>query len=273
MRRLWRRLPVPLRVGVWRALDRLGAWPVRLTVGPARGLTILTPASRSRGYRDGRYERPVLDLLAERLTPGMEFVDAGAFLGYFTLAAAARVGEEGRVWAFEPNTGCRRLLEHSVRRNGLANVTIDPRALGGRVGSGRLTAPANPAVVRVMPAETGRPEAGAVAVTTLDAWCAESGARPDLVKLDVEGAELEVLEGAAETLRRHRPLLVVEVHRGGALATSPELVVERLRTAGYGVRSLGPNRADDLAGALERLREMSLPPDRVAVAHLLATPG
>jgi FkbM family methyltransferase len=242
-----------------------------LAADPARGLTILVPASRRRGYRRGHHERPVLDLLAEKLAPGMQFVDAGAFLGYFTLAAAARVGRQGRVWAFEPCAESRRLLERSVRRNDLTNVTVVPRALGARAGEGRLTRPPNRSMARLMSPEAGRYETERVAVTTLDAWCAETGARPDVVKIDVEGRELELLEGAAETLRRDRPLLVIEAHRSPFFAATPEDLIEWLRSASYRVRPLAAEQAGDLSGALERLAAMPLPADRVGVLHLLAT--
>jgi hypothetical protein len=93
----------------------------------------------------------VLDLLAELLEPGMELIDAGAFLGYFTLAAAARVGARGRVWAFEPCAASRRLLERSVSRNRLANVTVVPLALG--VSPGSLRAGSRPCICWPAPAE------------------------------------------------------------------------------------------------------------------------
>ncbi len=266
---------MPLRAGVWRALDRLGAWPTRLAAGPARGLTVLVPASRRRGYRAGRYERPVLDALAELLAPGMEFIDAGAFLGYFTLAAAVRVEARGRVWAFEPCAASRRLLERSVSRNRLTNVTVVAMALGAEPGVGVLSPSANPSMARL--ARAGTEGAAPVEVTTLDRWCGESGARPNVIKIDVEGAELDVLTGAAETLHRHRPWLIIEAHVGSGLGpglgASPARLVEWLREAGYRVRPLAAGQADDLAGALARLAGQSPPPGRVATLHLLASPG
>lgn len=268
--RLWRRLPLPLRARVWRALDRLGARPVRFAAGPARGLTILVPASRRRAYRAGRYERPVLDALADLLQPGMEFVDVGAFLGYFTLAAAARVESRGRVWAFEPSAESRRLLERSVARNHLGNVTVVPLALGGSPGVAALSQPANPSMARLVRTDLER--LPRVEVTTLDGWCRDSGARPSVMKIDVEGAELEVLAGAAETLRRHRPSLVIEAHHGPRVGASAVRLVEGLQESRYRVRPLTAGRSDDLAGALARLTGQSPPPGRVAILHLLASP-
>lgn len=272
-RRLWRLLPLPFRAGAWRALDRLGAWPVRLAAGPARGLSLLAPASRRRGYRAGRHEPLVLELLAERLGPGMEFVDVGAFLGYFTLAAAVRVGPEGRVWAFEPRAANRRLIERSVRRNRLTQVSVSGLALGASPGRASLTRPPNPSMGRLLAAGEQARGATPIAVTTLDAWCAESGARPSLIKIDVEGGELGVLAGSAETLRRYRPLLLVEAHCGRHLSASPARLVEWLGAAGYRVAPLAGGLPGELAASLERLTRLSPPRQDVAVLHLLATPG
>ena len=273
LRRLWRRLPLAWRARLWRGLDLLGARPVRLAAGPARGLTLLVPASRRAGYRAGRFERPVLELLADRLAPGMQFVDAGAYLGYFTVAAAALVGTAGHVWAFEPRSASRRLLDGSVRRNRLTNVTVDPRALGRRSGEGRLLGSPNPSMDRLAAAGADRAGTTPVAVITLDQWRAETGARPDVVKLDVEGAELDVLAGGERTLRRDRPLLVIEAHSAAGLPSSPRRLVDWLEAAGYGVRPLTAEPTVDLEAALDRLAHRSLAPGRVAVLHLLATPG
>lgn len=270
-RRLWRRLPEPHRRRVWRALDRLGAWPVRIGGGPASGLTIYAPASRRRGYRAGRQERPLLELLEELVEPGMEVVDAGTFLGWITLAAAARVGERGRVWAFEPRAASRALLERSCRRNGLRQVTVVPAALGGASGAGFLATPANPAMARLTAAPGGSREP--VEVTTLDAWRKASGARPALVKIDVEGSELDLLRGAARTLRELRPVLAVEVHRGGGIALDPEELGELLRAAGYRLWPLGSRREGEAGPMLRRLAAVPADAPRVYTVHLLARPA
>lgn len=267
-RRLWRRLPEPLRRRVWWGLDRLGAWPVTIGGGPARGLEIYAPASRRRGYRAGSQERALLELLEERLEPGMEVVDAGAFLGWVTLAAAARVGAGGRVWAFEPRAASRALLERSCRRNRLRQVTVVPAALGARAGAGLLATPANPAMARLAPPPGSGNEP--VEVTTLDAWRETSLARPALIKLDVEGAELDVLRGAGATLRALRPLLVVEVHRGGGIDLDPEELGDWLRAAGYRPRPLGPRPEGEAGPMLRRLAAVPPSAPRVHTVQLVA---
>ncbi len=269
--RLWRLLPRRSRAAAWRLLDRLGPLPVRLAYGPARGRWLLAPASRLLAYRGGHHERAVLDLVAERLAAGMTFVDGGAFLGYFTLAAAARVGGGGRVWAFEPQPASRSTLERTVERNGLAQVTVVPAALGETPGEARLLDSSNPSMARL--AAGGGAGGRRVKVTSLDRWAADTGARPDLVKLDLEGGELAALRGAAGMIARCLPTLVVELHRRSGAADAPRAVVEWLWGAGYELAVLAAEGRRAVAPALGRLEAADPAAGEVVVLHLLATPA
>ena len=149
--------------------------------------------------------------------PGWVVVDAGAYLGFYTLFAARRVGGEGLVVAVEPLEANRRYIEHNVSVNGFEDrVRVDPRALSDRRGYEYITVSCYPATSSLIEAHVVRLGGEAcgrrlVAVTTLPALIEEHGlSRVDLLKLDVEGVEDRVLSvsGWEDVVKR----LVVEVH-------------------------------------------------------------
>jgi FkbM family methyltransferase len=160
-----------------------------------------------------RFARPALaPLLDAALPPGGVFADAGANLGLYTLWAARLVGSAGRVLAFEPMPEVRECLERNVALNGFDNVKIVAAGVGaepGRVTLYRLPG-ASGVTSRYMTAQGPPTE---VPVTTLDAEFPPGSRPPDLVKIDVEGMELEVLHGAQRLLSADvSPLVVLEAN-------------------------------------------------------------
>jgi FkbM family methyltransferase len=150
----------------------------------------------------------------------MTFVDAGANEGLYTLFAGRHVGESGRVLAFEPSAREFARMEANIALNGLGNVRPFRMALAQDDGEADLLiaddAHSGQNTLGALPHE-GVVEAGRerVAVRRLDRALAEEGMdRVDFIKIDVEGAEAGLLEGASETLRRFRPLLLIEFNDG-----------------------------------------------------------
>lgn len=197
------------------------------------------------------HEREVADYLAARVKPGQTCFDVGANVGIYVLQIARWSAPDGRIVAFEPNPATLGVLRAHVAMNGLeSRVTIVPQGAGAHpgtaelydseAGSGlsRIGAP-NPGIhVAVRPTE--------IALTTIDDYCREAGVVPDWILIDTEGYEYEVLLGAAETLRRHAPRVVVELH--------PHLSSQGSRAAGERLlRELGltPVPIGDVSGRTE----------------------
>jgi FkbM family methyltransferase len=166
----------------------------------------------------GTYEPALLSFLAAGLRAGDVVADIGAHIGVHSLTAAARLRAlgGGRVLAFEPARDSADRLRAGAAANGLDGlVTVAETALGAGPGVAALAADAvyddADAGVRSLHG-TGR-VVQEVPVTTFDAWAEGAGLdRLDVVKLDVEGAELDVLRGMRATLTRLRPrVLVAEV--------------------------------------------------------------
>ena len=178
-------------------------------VGAAHLAIDRADASVSIQIAAGEYEPHVATTLRERLRPGATFVDAGANVGYHTVLAAVAVGAEGRVIAVEANPENARLLRRSVEVNGFTNVDVLPLALGASWGSVEFGGHIGSNGGFVDAGAAGRAEGRATLVPTipLDALGLD---RVDLVKIDVEGAEALVLDGALGTLERCRPTIVME---------------------------------------------------------------
>jgi len=169
-------------------------------------------------YATGAYEPALVRFLRDELRRGDVMVDVGAHIGVHALTAAARLRRlgGGTVVAFEPAHDSAAKLRAAAARNRL-EVTVVEAALGAEPGSADLRAdPAYDAADAGVRSLHGRgTPVQAVPLTTFDAWAAGARLeRLDLVKLDVEGAELEALRGMAGSLGRLWPrALVVEVKR------------------------------------------------------------
>jgi FkbM family methyltransferase len=192
-------------------------------------------ASAGHGYGTGRRAARQMGLLSDLMERGDVIWDVGAHHGYMTLAAARHTGPLGAVHAFEPSASNRERLTRHVEWNDLRNVTIHAFALSDHEGEMRFGGGGSSKTFALGGGEER------VAVTT-GAMLIERGVcpAPHLVKVDVEGAEGDLLRGALPAFRGTARLLV-GVHSREAHASC----MQALRSAGYEVR---PSRA--LATAL-----------------------
>jgi FkbM family methyltransferase len=166
-------------------------------------------------YLQGAYEAHNVRCLRETLRAGAVFYDVGAHIGVVSLLAAALVGRDGRVFAFEPDPDNFTRLDRTIERNGVAQVTLVPAAVWS--ASGVVTfqrAPALSSGNRGAVATAGAEGDGVrieVKAVCLDEFAGDHPA-PDVVKIDVEGGEIDVLHGATRLLRAVRPVVLCEIH-------------------------------------------------------------
>jgi FkbM family methyltransferase len=183
----------------------------------------------------GTFEISETRLIQALLTPGMTFIDVGANIGYYTVIAARLVGPNGGVHAFEPHPEVRRRLQENVRRNGYGNVVVHAQAMAAETGFVSFyasTVDQNQGISSILPG-SGRAQALSVPSITLDEFAASlGGKRIDVIKMDVEGAEPQVIAGGQRTLAgQDAPAIVFEATELGATGKA-------LRTAGYHIRRL-----------------------------------
>jgi FkbM family methyltransferase len=176
--------------------------------GAARGLRFPIWPRKEKYYWTGEHESLVQRELLAALSPGMNVWDIGAHIGFFTVIAARAVAPGGGVQSFEPLEANRRRLREALRLNGITNAVVHDFALAGAVGRAQLYAHKSTAQWTIVRQE----EPGSsvdVPVTTLDDLVMTLSP-PDVIKIDAEGAELEILRGGASLLERQRPLLIIE---------------------------------------------------------------
>jgi FkbM family methyltransferase len=177
--------------------------------GPASGLRLKIDPLREKFYWTGTHERAVQTALVELLHRGDIVWDVGAHIGFFTLLSARLVGPTGEVVAFEPVRGNRSRLNESLRLNGVENVVVRGEAVAASNGHTVLH-PHGSSLMWTLRQGNGSATNTAVHCVTLDRVSVELRS-PTLIKVDAEGAELDVLRGARDLLRESRPAIVIEL--------------------------------------------------------------
>jgi FkbM family methyltransferase len=201
--------------------------------------------------RRGYWERLESDVIRSRLSYGMNVVDAGASFGHYTMLAAKRVGPSGKVFAFEPEPVIFRELKQNLQLRPYENVEAYNGALGDRDGEIELVFDRGNPGGHSLFANNVRIEGDRVrtSVWRLDTFLAQHTQvnQLDLLKIDTQGAEGLILEGAWSVIERDHPIIVMEFWPKGLEASgydSKELL-NRLAGLGYTISII-----DEVNGAL-----------------------
>lgn len=204
--------------------------------GQAAGMRI-DPSGAAAGYALGTSEPLIQDVFAEHVPSGGVVWDIGANIGFYSLIASRLVGD-GTVVAFEPLPDNQEAIRRNLALNEVANVELIGIALSDREGQAELEIHASPTWAKLdTSGDTSFKRDSEVSgqvrvdVSTMDAQL-EHVAAPDLVKMDIEGAEVAALRGADRLLRERRPTLICELHGTNAAVT------ELLQAYGYDVRTI-----------------------------------
>lgn len=222
-------------------LPTVYGFDMTMNLDGTRGRSLAGSIERNLFYL-GTYEPGTLDVMGQMMARrghGSTFVDVGAHIGTMSRFALQQ-DPEATVVAFEPNPASYALFEQNTAdANSDQSVVPVPFVLGNAAGSARLVLDERNSG-RVVTERSTDTQSGDVPVTTLDAALDEfnvSG-RVDVLKIDVEGAELDVLQGAEQTIASHRPDLIVEVD---GLQENPEIMA-LLEKYGYKIFILSGSR-------------------------------
>jgi len=209
----------------------------RVHAGPAKGLWLKVDPRKEKPFLEGYHELAIQKALQQYLRDGDVFYDVGSHIGLLSLVAARMIGAKGEVQAFEAAPENIAAIEQHVQRNRFPQIRVNPVAVWSSTGRVSFHRPFLGSLRGVVvPAGDSTPNAldCDVEATTLD-YFVNSHRPPHVIKVDVEGAEPEVLRGADKVFNRYRPILICEVHNQEART----IVQEWLSTRGYAVEWMG----------------------------------
>ncbi len=177
------------------------------------------------GYWLGSYEMNKRQAFEAEIEPGTVIYDIGANVGYFSLLAAVLTGKEGKVFAFEPLPRNIEFLRKHIELNKMAQISVIEAAVSDHSGEAYFDLGASSAMGHLSEAGEMR-----VRMVCLDEMLDKGELLPpDYIKLDVEGAEYEALQGARHLLKTHRPVLFLDTHNRNA----HHLTIALLEEMGY----------------------------------------
>lgn len=200
----------------------------------------------------GYYNRDIILLLKIIMKKGMTFLDIGANIGEITMVAAKLVGPAGRIIAFEPIDEIADKLQSHIDRNQLTQSSVVRAGLSDKNGTAPIYNPCGHEQKKDENAglgtlySTGSRESvlQSISLITLDDYLNKhSNIRPDIIKIDIEGAELPCLEGARRTIETFSPALIIEVQKHSAHAAGyhQEDILDFLTSLGYSCQRIGRN--------------------------------
>lgn len=207
----------------------------------------------------GQYEPIETAVMRRYLKPGMTMLDVGANIGHYAMVAARMVGPDGAVVAFEPEPENFAALQANLALNGLTQARAENLALGAIEGELTLYRDeANRGGHSLAPGNVQRAGQGTrVRVATLDAYVDAHlpGRRVGFIKMDVQGAEAQVIAGARTMLLRDKPVLLMEFWPHGirGMGGDPMALAADLLGMGYALQVI----ERDVAGNLRPLPDIA----------------
>jgi FkbM family methyltransferase len=203
----------------------------------------------TRIFLQGAWEPPESCAMRALLRPGDFAIDIGANYGWFTLSMASSVGDSGLVWSFEPVPPFAKELRSNIALNAFRNIRLFESAVGASAGEININVFDGLPHGHASAATLGRNDyvAHPVLVHPLDQLLEEAAGRsPAVVKVDVEGFEMQVLNGSDRLLQSSDPpiwILEVNHETSAALNYQPAQLVDKLFSQGeYKIFSLGRSR-------------------------------
>lgn len=229
----------PRRTAQWLRREAAYLLGHRPTVDVRPGWTIrchpVALAAFASSVRDPDFNAE-LDGFISHCTPGMRLYDVGANFGFFCLAALRYGGRGAQVVAVDPSHTSNRILRENLILAGAGDrVQVIEAAVGAKDGTLSMLTTGPAGDHYLVAANIDRSDVRKVPQFSIPSLVGRTGLQPTHLKIDVEGFEAEVIEGAAEVLRRARPVLFLELHcdmlrdRG----VEPASVLARLADCGY----------------------------------------
>ncbi len=188
------------------------------------------------------WDSDILPVCLEHIKEGDTVIDAGAWIGGHTMAYAKKVGATGWVHAFEPNRSAYECLQKNVDNLRVLRHNV---VLGDEEGMVPFSA------------KKGWYDSGYVGddETVAKVWQTRLdpfNIKPNFIKIDVEGCELKVLKGAAKTIEKHKPVMIIELNEPALKRQeiTPQQVIDWLSSNNYGMNMIEECTGQDIYNIL-----------------------
>lgn len=180
------------------------------------GINFLLDISETNGHSNYYSLDDGYKILFSHINEGMNVIDIGANIGAITLQMAKKISKSGNVFSFEPSPYNFKQANKNISLNNFSNIKLINQGLGNKKETAFLynVNPNNRGMLRLLPEDDQSKsyEKEEVEIDTLDSNMQKfSIAKPDFIKIDVEGFEYKVLQGAHETLSKFKPILFIEL--------------------------------------------------------------
>lgn len=202
----------------------LGNRTITIRRGPLKDLKWRCSKTHQFWMPLGLYEPQTATWLCEHINPNMTFVDIGANAGYFTLLGSKSVGISGKVVAFEPQPIQCETITLNLKANHIRNVRLESLIVSDSTGEMEFIIERNNANSHIsgigfLHAQSDKFRVIKANSITLDQYCEENKIIPDIVKIDVEGAEVSVLRGMSQILSDKLPKIILSIHNEECYST------------------------------------------------------
>ena len=188
----------------------------KILLGPAKGIYLFMALRTGLKKFLGTYEKEQTDFMCQVIKEGDFCFDLGSHIGFFTMLFAKLVGEEGKVFSFEPIKEGYNFQEKSVKKNGFKNVKVFNFALGDETKEEKAYVFSDSGMAHFDPSILGLKEdheSDVFKIKTLDSTTeVVELEKLDFMKIDVEGFEHKTLKGGIETVKKHKPKMLIEIH-------------------------------------------------------------
>jgi len=185
-------------------------------MGSAKGIYLFMALRTGLKKYLGIYEKEQTDFMCKVINKGDYCFDLGSHVGFFTMLFAKLVGEEGRVFSFEPIKEGYSFQEKSVRKNRYSNVRVFNFALGDKAEDKKAYVFSDSGMAHFDPTILGLEEdheSDVFMIKTLDGIPeVEELKKLDFMKIDIEGFEHKALKGGINIVKKHKPEMLIEIH-------------------------------------------------------------
>jgi FkbM family methyltransferase len=172
------------------------------------------------------------DKIKKYIKPGDTVIDVGGNLGFFILILNELIGDNGKIYSFEPSGLLKDKLTATIQNNNLINVTIVNQGLGESEGSTTLHYnPKQSGLTSIVSDFENNSLSEEIKITTLDKFVENISDRVSFIKIDTEGYEPQVLKGAKELIKRDKPTIYIEL--GGDYQESSAEAIKIMKELNY----------------------------------------